>query len=82
MYKEWKYYWLTKCINKNHNVKVAETLSPMQLLRHAAEICTLELVAPMQICLQQATSMSKDHEDRVHMATSCSYCFVLEDSVV
>ena len=19
-YKEWKYYWLTKCINKNHNV--------------------------------------------------------------
>ena len=20
MYKEWKYYWLTKCINKNHNV--------------------------------------------------------------
>ena len=20
MYKKWKYYWLTKCINKNHNV--------------------------------------------------------------
>ena len=66
-YKEWNYYWLTKCINKNHNVDAIHFTQPSLSSSGMADVMLFYCYLCRDGCLKCVA------ENFMKLCENCSY---------